>query len=214
MAIGPVQLLVLGFRHPDFHGEIIAELERLRDSDTVRVIDSLAVYKDAAGEIEVEHLSNLTQEEAIELGSKVGALIGLGIEGEEGFEAGAEGEEGFEAGAEAGAEAAAEGAEVFSDEQAWDVIEEIPNDSAAALILLEHHWAVPLRDAIAAAGGFRISDGFISPLDLVGIGLLTAEEAREMHARETEMGVAAATAPTMPEQRQETTIPETTRTEA
>ena len=59
MAIGPVQLIVLGFEHPKFHGEIIAELERLRESDTVRVIDALAVYKDAAGEIEVEHLSNL-----------------------------------------------------------------------------------------------------------------------------------------------------------
>ena len=42
-----------------------------------------------------------------------------------------------------------------------------PDDSAAALILLEHHWAVPLRDAIARAGGFRLSDGFISPLDLL-----------------------------------------------
>jgi hypothetical protein len=47
----------------------------------------------------------------------------------------------------------------------WDVLEDIPNDSAAALVLLEHHWAVPLRDAIARAGGFRLSDGFISPLD-------------------------------------------------
>ena len=46
------------------------------------------------------------------------------------------------------------------------MLEEIPNDSAAALLLIEHHWAVPLRDAIARAGGFRISDGFISPLDL------------------------------------------------
>ena len=90
MAIGPVQLIVLGFDHPDFHGEIIAELERLRESDTVRVIDALAVYKDADGEIEVAHLSNLTSDEAIELGSKVGALVGLGIEGEEGMEAGAD----------------------------------------------------------------------------------------------------------------------------
>src|SRR5258707_14203139 len=89
MAIGPVQLIVLGFSQPDFHGEIIAELERLRESDTVRVIDALAVYKDAEGELEVEHLSNLTENEAIELGSKIGALIGLGIEGEEGMEAGA-----------------------------------------------------------------------------------------------------------------------------
>jgi uncharacterized membrane protein len=176
MAIGPVQLIVLGFNHPDFHGEVIAELERLRESDTVRVIDSIAVYKDAAGELEVEHLSNLTEQEAIELGSKIGALVGLGIAGEEGAEAGAE----------AGAErAAAEGIDVFGDSDEWVVIEDIPNDSAAALILLEHHWAVPLRDAIARAGGFRIADGFISPLDLVGIGLMTAKEAEELHAMET-----------------------------
>jgi len=174
MAIGPVQLIVLGFQHPEFHGEIIAELERLRESDTVRVIDALAVHKDAAGEIEVAHLSNLTKDEAIEMGSKIGALIGLGIEGEEGLEAGAL----------AGAEAGAEGLQVFDDDDAWDVLEEIPNDSAAALLLIEHHWAVPLRDAIARAGGFRIGDGFISPLDLIEIGLVSAEEAAELHALE------------------------------
>ena len=176
MAIGPVQLIVLGFEHPHFHGEIINELERLRESDTIRVIDSLAVYKDANGELEVEHLSNLTEQEAIELGSKIGALIGLGIEGEEGAEAG------VIAGAE---EAAAEGINVFGDAEEWDVLEDIPNDSAAALILIEHHWAVPLRDAIARAGGFRLGDGFISPLDLVEIGLMSADEAKELHAMET-----------------------------
>jgi uncharacterized membrane protein len=177
MAIGPVQLIVLGFNQPDFHGEIIAELERLRASDTVRVIDSLVVYKDADGELEVEHLSNLTRDEAIELGSKIGALIGLGFEGEEGAEAGAI------AGAE---EAEAEGGvHVFTEEEGWDVLEDIPNDSAAALILLEHHWAVPLRDAVFRAGGFRISDGFISPLDLVAIGLMSADEAKQHHEMET-----------------------------
>src|SRR3954470_15889328 len=174
MAIGPVQLIVLGFSEPEFHGEIIAELERLRENDAVRVIDALAVHKDADGEIEVAHLSTLSKDEAIELGSTVGALIGLGIEGEEGMVAGAE----------AGAEAAADGVSVFSDDDAWDVLEDIPNDSAAALILLEHHWAVPLRDAIARAGGFRLSDGFISPLDLVEIGLVSAEEAQQLHAHE------------------------------
>lgn len=175
MAIGPVQLLVLGFRHPNFHGEVINELERLRKSDTVRVIDALAVYKDARGDVEVEHLSNLTTEEAVELGSKVGALIGLGIEGEEGMEAGAL----------AGAEATAGGVSFFDEEQAWDVVGDIPNDTAAALILLEHHWAVPLRDAIARAGGWRISDAFISPLDLIEVGLVSAAEAKELHDLET-----------------------------
>jgi uncharacterized membrane protein len=176
MAIGPVQLIVLGFNHPDFHGEIIAELERLRESDTIRVIDSLAVYKDAEGELEVEHLSNLSEQEAIELGSKIGALIGLGIDGEEGAEAGAI------AGAE---EAAEDGVNVFTEQEGWDVLEDIPNDTAAALVLIEHHWAVPLRDAIVRAGGFRISDGFISPLDLVELGLVSAEEAQDLHDLET-----------------------------
>ncbi|MFI7066995.1 hypothetical protein ACIBL3_38765 [Kribbella sp. NPDC050124] len=174
MAIGPVQLVVLGFNHPNFHGEIIEELERLREADAIRVIDALAVHKDADGEIEVAHLSNLTLDEAVELGSKIGALIGLGIEGEEGLEKGAE----------AGAEAAADGFQVFDEEDAWDVLEEIPNDSAAALLLLEHHWAVPLRDAVMRAGGFRLADEFISPMDLVGIGLLEAAEAKELHEME------------------------------
>ena len=177
MAIGPVQLIVLGFNQPQFQGEIIAELERLRESDTVRVIDALAVYKDADGDLEVEHLSNLTEQEAVEMGSTIGALLGLGLDGEQGLEEGAL----------AGAEMASEdgGVHVFTEEEGWDVLEDIPTDSAAALILLEHHWAVPLRDAIARAGGFRISDGFVSPLDLIDIGLMSAEEAKELHDLET-----------------------------
>ena len=119
MAIGPMQLLVLGVSHPDFHGEIIAELERLRARGTGRVLDSLTVYKSADGGLEVEHLSNLSEHQAIELGSKVGALIGLG------------------------------------------------------------------RDAVARAGGVRLSDGFISPLGLAEIGLMSAEDAKELHDNET-----------------------------
>src|SRR3954453_21137097 len=175
MPLGPVQLVVLGFEHPDFHGEIIEKLARLHDEGAVRVIDSLAVYKDADGELEIQHLSNLTRDEAIELGSAVGALVGLVVEGEKGFEAGAL------AGGEA---AAAEGINVVSDADEWDVLDEIPNDSAAALVLLEHRWAIPLRDAVIRAGGFRIGDGFISPLDLAEIGLMSAEEAQGLHAME------------------------------
>jgi hypothetical protein len=89
--------------------------------------------------------------------------------------------------------AAAGGVHVFTEEEGWDVLEDIPNDSAAALLLIEHHWAVPIRDAVIRAGGFRISDGFISPLDLVGIGLMAAEEAKELH--ELEVSSAAPSTP-------------------
>jgi hypothetical protein len=42
-----------------------------------------------------------------------------------------------------------------------------------------------VRLVCCRANGFRISDGFISPLDLVAIGLLSDAEAKEQHALET-----------------------------
>jgi uncharacterized membrane protein len=177
MTIGPVQLIVVGFNHPEFHGKIISELERLHDERTVGVIDSLAVHKDGDGEIEVQHLSNLSKEEAIEVGSVVGALVGLGVAGEEGAEQGAA----------LGAEAATNGVEVFSEEKAWDVIEEIPNDSAAALILLEHHWAVPLRDGSPTPEASGSVTG--SSARSLEVGLVSAEEAKQLHAAETAAAV-------------------------
>ena len=71
------------------------------------MIDALAVYKDAEGNLEAEHLSNLTEDEAIEMGSKIGALIGLGFAGEEGAEAGAL----------AGAEAAEDGESLLAEDE-------------------------------------------------------------------------------------------------
>ena len=137
MAIGPVQLLVLGFRQPDFRGELRKELERLRDNDLVRVIDMLAVRKDAGGNVDILHESQLSADEQQAFGAVVGGLIGLGVAGEEGFELGAE----------RGADAVEERGGIL-DEGSWDVLAEIPEDSAAALVLLEHRWAIPLRDAI------------------------------------------------------------------
>jgi uncharacterized membrane protein len=174
MSIGPVQLLVLGFKQPDFQGEIREELDRLRDNDLVRVIDALAVRKDADGGVDVLHESQLSGDEQAAFGALVGGLIGLG----------AAGEEGFEIGAERGAEAVADRGGVLSEETAWDVLEEIPPDTAGLLVLLEHRWAIPLRDAIARAGGFRLASEFISPLDLIGIGLVGAEEAAALAAAE------------------------------
>ncbi len=135
MAIGPVQLIVLGFDEPEFRGEILAELDRLKENDIVRVIDGLAVHKDAEGEVTVLKRTDLSDEDAAEFGATVGALIGIGIGGEEGARVGAE----------LGAERTAGGVNIFKEEDVPDVIEQIPNDSAAAIILLD----VPLGDPVA-----------------------------------------------------------------
>ena len=59
------------------------------------------------------------------------------------------------------------------------MLEEIPPDTAVAIALLEHRWAIPLREAIVRAGGFPILDTWVHPRDLVEVGLLAAEEAEQ-----------------------------------
>ena len=143
MSLGPVQLLVVAFDRPDFSGEVLAELERLRESDVVRVIDLLVVHKGADGVVERLHHSDLNAG-----GDVVGALIGLGA-----------------------TEVETEGGE----EERWSLDEAIPNDSAAAIALVEHRWAIGTRDAISAAGGVAVADAWIHPADLAAAGLIDAE---------------------------------------
>jgi len=165
MAIGPVQILVVGFGDAEFKGDIRAELERLKESDIVRLIDMIAVRKDHDGNVERLQQSDMSSDELQEFGAIVGALIGFG----------AAGEEGAELGAVAGADAVEDG-HVFDESKMWYVDDAIPPGSAAAIALLEHRWAIPLREAIRDAGGFHIADAWIHPTDLVAIGAATAEE--------------------------------------
>ena len=167
MTIGPVQLLIVGFAGGEFKGEIASVLADLRERDVIRLIDMGFVRKDDDGLITMIEHSDLSQDETIEFGATVGALIGLG----------AAGEEGAEAGAIAGAEAALDGGMI--EDQVWYIADEIPEGTAAAVALIEHRWAIPLRSAIQDAGGFLISDAWIHPTDLVAIGLEASEEMAE-----------------------------------
>jgi uncharacterized membrane protein len=167
MTIGPVQLLIVGFVGGEFKGEIAKVLADLRERDVIRLIDMGVVRKDEDGVITMIEHSDLNQDETIEFGATVGALIGLGVAGEEGAEAGAI----------AGAEAALDGGMI--EDQVWYIADEIPEGTAAAVALIEHRWAIPLRTAIQDAGGFLVSDAWIHPTDLVAIGLLASEEMAE-----------------------------------
>jgi uncharacterized membrane protein len=165
MPIGPVQLLVVSFTEPDFRGEILDELRSLRESGVVRLIDALVVQKDLDGDLAAVQWSDLSVEESEEFGATVGALLGLGLAGDAGMEAGVV----------AGAEAGADG-HVIDESEMWDIADSIEPGSAAAVALIEHLWATPLRAAIARAGGVPVTDAWVHPLDLVEIGLLAADE--------------------------------------
>jgi uncharacterized membrane protein len=163
--IGPVQLLVVGFEQPNFQGEVLAQLQSLREHDVVRVIDILVVHKDAEGAVTTRQISDLSENEKQELGELVKALIGLGeLAGGD---------------AEGAAQLWSQEQAGLSEEDLVDVLAEIPPDTAVAIALLEHRWAIPLREAIVAAGGFPILDTWVHPRDLVEVGLLAAAEAEQ-----------------------------------
>ena len=166
LTLGPVQMLIVGFEGDNFDGSIMKEIDRLREHDIVRLVDLLFVKKNADGEIEAIQRSDLDAEEAQEFGAIVGALVGFG----------ADDEEGAEFGAIAGA-AELEDGHLFDDAAVWYLGDAIPEGTAAAVALLEHRWAIPLRDKIAQAGGITLSDAWIHPADLVAAGALAAAEA-------------------------------------
>jgi len=165
LTLGPVQMLVVGFDNDNFTGEIRKELARLAENDIVRLIDLLLVRKNSDGEVEAIQQSDLDQEEAERFGAIVGALVGFG-EG---------GEEGAERGAVAGA-AELEDGHVFDDQAVWYLGDAIPEGTAAAVALLEHRWAIPLRDMIAKAGGVTLADEWVHAADLMAVGLIRAEK--------------------------------------
>ena len=160
---GPVQIMVVGFRETNFQGEVMAELKRLQAADIVRLVDLVVVSKDTDGEITGVELSGLSSEERAELGAIAGALVGLGMDDEEGAEAGAL----------AGAEAAEDG--ILGDEEMWSIADAIPTGTTAAVALIEHRWAIPLRDAIRDAGGVPLADSWLHPEDLIAVGAALRE---------------------------------------
>ncbi len=164
MALGPVQLLVVGYGEDAvFDGTVLDELHRLSEHDIVRLVDLLVVTKDVDGNVAQVEISD--RPELQKYGAVAGALLGLG----------AAGEEGMAIGAEAGAEAMADG-KMYDPDEVWLLAEEIPPGMTAAIAMLEHRWAIPMRDAVLRNGGVVLADEWIHPEDLVRYGAEAAAE--------------------------------------
>jgi len=150
---GPVQLLVLEFDRTEFDGEIMPEFKRLKDAGIVRLVDVLFVAK-RNGEVETIHASDLSSEEAESFGALVGALIGAEL-----------GEDEVESTAALGAAEGSDG-HLLDAGDVWYLTDAIPEGTSAAVALIEHLWAIPLRDKLVAAGASLLADEWIHPADL------------------------------------------------
>ena len=161
MPFGPIQIFTFGF--PDtagFEGRIAEELVKNSDAGTIRIIDALAVVAEG-DEAEILRVSDLDEAQREELGMEMGALVGLGMAGLEGMVAGAE----------AGAEIVEEGGLGVVEAIGEDFIDNLPDGSAALLLIIEHTWAIPLREAVVDAGGMLLGNQWIGAQDLVELGI-------------------------------------------
>jgi hypothetical protein len=128
MTLGPLEYLVAGFEGNRFTGQILSELRSAQEKGIIRVIDLFVIKKDEQGNVTALELNDLSGDEAAELSSLAGNLMGL-----------------------------------LADEDIQQVAADIPNNSAAGLLLFEHTWAIGLKEAIKNAGAVAITGGFVAP---------------------------------------------------
>lgn len=159
--IGPLQLLAVTFKHADFSGDIERELNELRSNKLVRIVDGIVVQKDTKGSMTVREESDLTPEENRAYGEVIGELIGIGT-GDVAVadRLGKEVADNFSARYEYGLDK--EDVELLADA--------IEAGDAALILLIEHVWAKPLRNAVRKSGGILLSQDFLSPELLLSIG--------------------------------------------
>ena len=160
MTLGPVQLFVLGLPNENMKGQIAQELANASDSGTIRVLDALAIQKEADGSVVSLGASDLTTDQRAELGAIIGGLLGYG----------AAGDEGVEPGAEMGAVAFSENDFGLTADDIKSIAKDIPEGTTGALIMVEHVWAIPLKEALQSTGGVVLAQGMVRPETLISAG--------------------------------------------
>lgn len=124
MPLAPIEVLVIAFPGNQFSGEIIPELERLVDNDTITIVDGILVRKDDNGDVTFTEFEEMgASPEAAALANVMNQLESL-----------------------------------ISDEDILEFAAGLEPNSSEAILVFEHTWARPLRDAIVNSGGVLVNN--------------------------------------------------------
>ena len=148
---GPLQVIAMSFGPgADFHGRVLAEVDRLQGRGVLRLIDLLFVSKRDDGTIERTVIGD---DDFGALLSKIVPLGGAGL-----------------------VESTAAGSAGFDPTDALALAHSLLPGTALAFLLIEHGWAQPLFDAIADTGGELLGEGFLT----AEVGLVVGAEVAAM----------------------------------
>ncbi|NCC33020.1 MAG: hypothetical protein EOM24_13550 [Chloroflexia bacterium] len=161
MQSGPIQVLTFAFDRVDrFEGQILRELDELRSHGMIRILDLQFVLKEADGTVHTLHERDLPDGSVSTFGTLIDPLLGL------------------VATVETYTEQTPVAETMLSPEHGagldLDVIRAAVTDlapgTAAALVLVEHAWALGLGAAITEAGGRMVAQGFLTRDALLAVG--------------------------------------------
>jgi DNA-binding CsgD family transcriptional regulator len=148
---GPLQVIAMSFGPgSDFHGRVLAEVDRLQGRGVLRLLDLLFVSKREDGTIERTVIGD---DDFGALLSRIVPLGGAGL-----------------------VEPAGAGSAGFDPTDAAALAHSLLPGTALAFLLIEHGWAQPLFDAIEETGGELLGEGFLTP----EVGLIVGAEVAAM----------------------------------
>jgi DNA-binding NarL/FixJ family response regulator len=159
----PLQVIALSFsRDTGSENRILAEVDRLRGRGVLRLLDMVFVAKSQEGTIE-----RLTIGDDEDFGSLLTAVVPIAD------------------GGRPPVPVPADGSAAFDQADARALADALEPGTALAFLLVEHHWAAPLFDAIAETGGMLIGEGFLTAETglVVGAEVAAMEEAAEVIAQ-------------------------------
>jgi DNA-binding NarL/FixJ family response regulator len=157
----PLQVIALSFsRNAGAEDRLLAEVDRLRGRGVLRLLDMLFVAKSQDGSIE-----RLTIGDDEDFGSLLARVVPVADGGP-------------------AVPTSADGPAAFEPADALALADSLQPGTAVAFLLVEHHWAAPLFDAIAETGGMLIGEGFLTSEAglVVGAEVAAMEEASQVIA--------------------------------
>jgi uncharacterized membrane protein len=161
MQSGPIQALAFAFDRVDqFKGQILRELDELRGHGLIRVLDLQFVMKEADGTIHALQEQDMPDGSVSAFGALLNPLLGLQATIETQPVAGAALE----------APLSPDRGPGISLDEIRAAAADLAPGTAAALLLVEHAWAIGLATAIGEAGGRMVAQGFLTRDALLAVG--------------------------------------------
>jgi hypothetical protein len=155
MAIGPIQMIVVGFDNDaNFRGQIKRQLNEVHGRGVIRLLDILLAHKDKAGRFAVINERDIGDAEIESYDRAFRKILNF----PEGFISSATSTD------------SREPSTGFTALDLKKIANSISPGTAVAIVLFEHKWAAGLSASVNEAGGHLLAQGFLTPDALTVFG--------------------------------------------